>query len=124
MRGFITYKEEIDIDFTTLFEKKIFLISGATGSGKTSIFDAINFALYGKVARDISADRLRCDFLSEEDPYTYVSLDFEVGDRTYRIERIPRQVAKKTKIGQNIGNAVSLYAVSYTHLTLPTKRIV
>lgn len=112
MRGFITYKEEIDIDFTTLFDKKIFLISGATGSGKTSIFDAINFALYGKVARDISADRLRCDFLSEEDPYTYVSLDFEVGDRTYRIERIPRQVAKKTKIGQNIGNAVSLYDIT------------
>lgn len=112
MRGFITYKEEIDIDFTTLFEKKIFLISGATGSGKTSIFDAINFALYGKVARDISADRLRCDFLSEEDPYTYVSLDFEVGERTYRIERIPRQVAKKTKIGQNIANAVSLYDIT------------
>lgn len=112
MRGFITYKEEIDIDFTTLFEKKIFLISGATGSGKTSIFDAINFALYGKVARDISADRLRCDFLSEKDPYTYVSLDFEVGERTYRIERIPRQVAKKTKIGQNIANAVSLYDIT------------
>lgn len=112
MRGFITYKEEVDIDFTTLFDKKIFLISGATGSGKTSIFDAINFALYGKVARDISPDRLRCDFLSEEDPYTYVSLDFDLGDKTYRIERIPRQVAKKTKIGQNIGNAVSLYDIT------------
>lgn len=111
MRGFITYKDKVDIDFSKLYDKKIFLISGDTGSGKTSIFDAISFALYGKVARNISSDRLRCDFLSEDDPYTFVSLEFEVGDKTYLIERIPRQVAKKTKSAQNIGNAVSFFEI-------------
>lgn len=109
MRGFITYKDKVDIDFSKLYDKKIFLVSGDTGSGKTSIFDAISFALYGKVARNISSDRLRCDFLSEDDPYTFVSLEFEVGDKTYLIERIPRQVAKKTKKAQNIGNAVNFF---------------
>ena len=43
MRGFLTYKNEIEIDFTKFFDKKIFLISGPTGSGKTTIFDAISF---------------------------------------------------------------------------------
>lgn len=111
MRGFITYKDKVDIDFSKLYDKKIFLISGDTGSGKTSIFDAISFALYGKVARNITSDRLRCDFLSEDDPYTFVSLEFEVKDKTYLIERIPRQVAKKTKKAQNIGNAVSFFEI-------------
>lgn len=111
MRGFITYKDKVDIDFSKLYDKKIFLVSGDTGSGKTSIFDAISFALYGKVARNISSDRLRCDFLSEDDHYTFVSLEFEVKDKTYLIERIPRQVAKKTKKAQNIGNAVSFFEI-------------
>lgn len=111
MRGFITYKDKVDIDFSKLYDKKIFLVSGDTGSGKTSIFDAISFALYGKVARNISSDRLRCDFLSEDEPYTFVSLEFEVKDKTYLIERIPRQVAKKTKKAQNIGNAVSFFEI-------------
>lgn len=122
LRGFITYKDTIEIDFTKLFDKKIFLISGDTGSGKTSIFDAISFALYGSVAREISSDRLRCDFLSEEDPYTYVNLEFDVGARTYRIERIPRQIAKKTKIGQNIGNAVALFDITEEEILLSEKQ--
>lgn len=112
MRGFITYKDQVEIDFSKLYDRKIFLISGDTGSGKTSIFDAISFALYGKVAREIDDDRLRCDFLSEEDPYTFVSLEFEVGDKTYLIERIPRQIAKKTKKGQNISSSVSLFELN------------
>lgn len=122
LRGFITYKDTIEIDFTKLYDKKIFLISGDTGSGKTSIFDAISFALYGNVARDISSDRLRCDFLSEEDPYTYVNLEFDVGARTYRIERIPRQRAKKTKIGQSIGNAVALFDITEEEILLSEKQ--
>ncbi|MCI5839760.1 MAG: AAA family ATPase [Peptoniphilaceae bacterium] len=112
IRGFITYKDTVTIDFDKLFDKKIFLISGDTGSGKTSIFDAISFALYGKVARNISTDRLRSDYLNESDPYTFVSLDFEVSGNTYRIERIPRQVAKKSKPYQDISNSVVLYDIS------------
>ena len=71
-RGFITYKEKIEIDFTRLYNKKIFIISGDTGSGKTSIFDAISFALYGKTSRNIPMEKLRSDYLSTKDLYTYV----------------------------------------------------
>lgn len=109
VRGFLTYKNEIEIDFTKLYEKKIFLIAGDTGSGKTSIFDAITYALYGQVARDIDQNSLRSDFLNEDDPYTYVDLVFEVDGRDYQVERIPNQTAKKTKPGQNIKPSATLY---------------
>lgn len=112
VRGFLTYKNEIEIDFTRLYEKKIFLIAGDTGSGKTSIFDAITYALYGEVARDIDQTSLRSDFLNENDPYTYVDLVFEVDGKIYQIERIPNQIAKKTKPGQNIKTSVTLYDIT------------
>lgn len=112
LRGFITYKDKIDIDFTRLYDKKIFIISGDTGSGKTSIFDAISFALYGKTSRDIPMDKLRSDFLTPEDLYTYVKFNFEVDNRIYKIERIPSQRAKRTKIDQDIKHAASLYDIT------------
>lgn len=112
MRGFITYKDKIDIDFTRLYDKKIFIISGDTGSGKTSIFDAISFALYGKTSRDIPMDKLRSDFLTVEDLYTYVKFTFEVDNKIYQIERIPSQRAKRTKIDQDIKHAAGLYDIT------------
>ncbi|MDO5047213.1 MAG: SbcC/MukB-like Walker B domain-containing protein [Anaerococcus sp.] len=120
MRGFITYRDKVTIDFESLYKKKIFLIAGDTGSGKSSIFDAINFALYGQASKGI--DNLRSDFLTEKDPYTYVNLDFELGDKVYRIERIPRQIAKKTKEGQNISNSVSLYDITDGKVLLGEKK--
>ncbi|WP_394011253.1 AAA family ATPase [Anaerococcus cruorum] len=121
MRGFITYKDKIDIDFTRLYDKKIFIISGDTGSGKTSIFDAISFALYGKTSRDIPMDKLRSDFLTPEDLYTYVKFSFEVDNKIYQIERIPSQRAKRTKIDQDIKHAASLYDITDEKILLAEK---
>ena len=109
LRGFLTYKEDIEIDFTKLYDKKIFLISGDTGSGKTSIFDAINFALYGSISRQVPIDRLRSDFLNGKDPFTYVNLIFQASGKSYEIERIPSQIARKSKDFQDIKHSVSLY---------------
>ncbi|MGN0740530.1 MAG: AAA family ATPase [Treponema sp.] len=47
MTGFESYCEKTEIDFTKLNSSGIFLISGETGAGKTTIFDAMTFALYG-----------------------------------------------------------------------------
>lgn len=121
MRGFLTYKDEVTIDFAKLYDKKIFLISGPTGSGKTTIFDAIAFALYEKVPRDISMENLRSDYLTEVDPYTYVDLEFRVADRLYQIVRVPSQRAVEIKNPKNIGHRVELYDITNDKILIADK---
>lgn len=114
MYGFMTYKEKTEIDFTKLYPSRIFVISGDTGSGKTSIFDAISFALFGEISRpDVKQIDLRCDFLSEEDPPTFVNFIFEVDGKVYEIERKPFQYAKrKVRPGVKIDHEVALYKIN------------
>lgn len=121
LRGFLTYKDEIEIDFTRLFEKKIFLISGPTGSGKTTIFDAISFALYGEVPREIAMEDLRSDYLSEEDDFTYVDLEFGLGEKIYKIVRVPSQRAVELKNPKNIGHRVEFYDITGEKILLADK---
>jgi exonuclease SbcC len=84
------------VDFTAL--EDIFLIAGRTGAGKTTIFDALCFALYGAVpgSRKGHISRLRSDY-SGEGAECSVSLIFTVGDRRYRIDRSPRQEKPKKR---------------------------
>ncbi len=88
MTGFGPYKDTETVDFAQLNEAKLFVISGSTGAGKTSIFDAICFALYGRASGSYRDDPklLRSSFA---DPYqhTQVELEFEIKERTYRIVR-------------------------------------
>src|SRR5690606_31243770 len=88
MKAFGPYKQKQTIDFTELKDRKLFVISGATGAGKTTIFDAITFALYGTAS---GSDRenimmLRSDFASS-DEHTSVELIFQVHGRKYRVFR-------------------------------------
>lgn len=88
MTAFGPYKDTEVIDFAQLQGHHLFVISGATGAGKTTIFDGICFALYGSAS---GSDRenismLRSHFAAD-DVHTAVELVFELKGRTYRILR-------------------------------------
>ena len=79
------------IDFSKLESSSIFLISGPTGSGKTTIFDAICFALYGKVSgRRKEPKTLKSSFSSPE-TLSFVTLEFTCNSSRYQITRYPQQ---------------------------------
>ncbi|WP_407344939.1 AAA family ATPase [Pengzhenrongella phosphoraccumulans] len=88
------------IDFEQLGASGLYLLEGPTGSGKSTIIDAIVFALYGKVASaDSSDDRLRSGY-ADPDTETFVDLVFETGSGEYRVLRSPEwQRAKKRGAG-------------------------
>lgn len=94
--AFGPYAKKQEIDFSVLNEQ-IFVISGPTGSGKTTIFDAISYVLYGE-ASGSSRDRdsLRSDF-ADRDIETYVQLEFELRNKTYKIRRSPQQQQRKLR---------------------------
>lgn len=85
------------VDFSRFSNGELFLISGSTGSGKTTIFDGIIYALYGEVSGKIrSKDSLRSDFAHSE-AETYVILTFLHGEKEYRIERHPKYSRPKKR---------------------------
>jgi hypothetical protein len=77
------------VDFAALSAGGLFLLEGPTGAGKSTVIDAVVFALYGKVASAAaSEDRLRSAFAGE-DVETVVDLVFETGSGVYRVRRTP-----------------------------------
>lgn len=91
------YKEETEIDFEKVTRGGLYLISGPTGAGKTTIFDAIAFALYGNVSGSIrEKDSLRSDF-ALTDTKTFVELTFSHRAKVYRVYRTPRYERPKKR---------------------------
>lgn len=87
--AFGPYKNCIDIDFEKLGESGIFLITGDTGAGKTTIFDSISFALFGEVSgSDRPVPSVRSDF-ADNDTETFVELEFTHKNKKYKIRRNP-----------------------------------
>lgn len=87
--AFGPYKDCVKIDFTKIGENGIFLITGDTGAGKTTIFDAIVFALYGNVSgSNRPVNTVRSDFADLETK-TYVTLEFSHKGKVYIVTRNP-----------------------------------
>lgn len=97
MRAFGAYAGEQIIDFTLLGDKNFFLIHGPTGSGKTTILDAISFALYGSASGDLRESKnLRSDYAPTEQK-TEVEFTFKSGEYIYQVLRSPEQELKKQR---------------------------
>lgn len=98
LQAFGPYAGRQVLDFRDLKGRSLFLISGPTGSGKTTILDAICFALYGETSSGSERDvrRMRSDH-SPPDVLTEVTFDFALGAEEYRVYRCPEQRRPKKR---------------------------
>lgn len=97
MQAFGPFAKTETIDFEKLGNNPLFLINGPTGSGKTSILDAICFALYGETTgNERQGIQMRCDLATADLP-TEVTLDFSLHGKVYRVTRAPEQEAPKAR---------------------------
>lgn len=87
--AFGPYSDRNELDFSLLGNRGIYLISGDTGAGKTTIFDAISFALFGEAnSRDREGRMLRCKYAAPE-VQTFVELEFLYRGEKYTVRRNP-----------------------------------
>ncbi|MGP4041271.1 SbcC/MukB-like Walker B domain-containing protein [Gracilibacillus sp. D59] len=97
LTAFGPYREQQQITFTDLGEEPIFLITGPTGAGKTTIFDAICYSLYGKASgTDRDQDAFRSHF-ADVTELTSVCFTFVLHQKTYRVVRSPKQQKPKAR---------------------------
>ncbi len=97
MQAFGPFAGSETIDFTALGRSPLFLINGPTGAGKSSILDAICFALYGQTTgNERDPAQMRCD-QADASLLTEVTLDFRLRGVDYRVRRVPQQERPKAR---------------------------
>ena len=89
MSAFGPYLNETTIDFRKLGSKGLYLITGETGAGKTTIFDAVTYALYGKPSGNVRNEKMLRSKFATPNQKTYVELTFEYKGQEYCIRRNP-----------------------------------
>ena len=108
MSAFGPYAGEVTVDFEKLGENGMYLVTGDTGAGKTTIFDAITYALYGEPNSDSRKDSLRSKYAELSTP-TFVELTFTYDGETYTVKRNPeyeRPAARGSGTTKEKANAV------------------
>ena len=105
LSAFGPYADVTEIDFEALGSRGLYLITGDTGAGKTTIFDAIAYALFGEPSGDTRVvSMLRSKYAAEDTP-TEVALTFRSGGKTYQIRRNPGgyfRASKKSGGGKTV----------------------
>ncbi len=132
MCGFESYCEKTQIDFSNFGKGGLYLICGNTGAGKTTIFDAITYALYGTASGEDSKSEtrdsktLRSHFASLDDK-TEVELVFEAGGKIFKVTRNPeyeRRAKKGSGITKESANAnLEFITDSYLHPISGTSKV-
>lgn len=106
------------LDLEKLGENGLYLITGTTGAGKTSIFDAITYALYDKPSGDVRDESMLRSKYADENSETFVELDFLCKEKMYKVKRSPEYIRLKTR-----GDGTTKQAAK-AELHLPDGRII
>lgn len=118
MSAFGPYAGQTTVDFSVLGTSGLYLITGDTGAGKTTIFDAITYALYGEASGESrESSMLRSKYAAPETP-TFVDLTFLNGGKTYTVRRNPEYTRPKTR-----GTGTTVQKAD-AELTMPDGRII
>lgn len=112
LEGFESYCTRTEIDFEKLGEKGLYLIMGDTGAGKTTIFDAITFALYGSPSGDTRKPQMLRSTMADVNTKTEVQLEFTVSEKKYRITRNP-EYERSNKKGSGTTKQVAGAVLEY-----------
>lgn len=98
MAAFGPYAETCRIDFSVFGDSGLYLITGDTGAGKTTIFDAVSYALFGDVSGSSRSVNMLINQFVNDASKTYVQLDFQYAGQIYRIRRKPGYKALKKSV--------------------------
>ena len=99
MTGFGPYKDRTVIDLESLGRGGLYLVTGDTGAGKTYIFDAITYALYGEMSGSGRDSKTVRSQYADDDVVTNVELEFEYYGRRYKVSRTP-EYTRRSKRGE------------------------
>lgn len=97
MSAFGPYAGKTEIDFEKLGENGLYLICGDTGAGKTTIFDAITFALFGEASCERKKASMFRSKYADDNTETFVELEFLYNGKTYKVNRNPEYMRKKSR---------------------------
>lgn len=110
IEGLNSFLEKQTIDFEELGKEKIFGIFGPTGSGKSTVLDAITFALYGRIARESSA-KTTADAINIHAASAKVVFEFEVNGKAKNTYKVLREIKRKEPAGIQT-TQIKLYEVA------------
>ena len=95
--AFGPYAGEVSLDMASLGDRGLYLITGDTGAGKTTIFDAIAFSLYGNASGDSRRPRMLRSKYAKMDARTFVEMEFLYNENVYKVRRNPEYMRAKQR---------------------------